>query len=133
MHQIDRDAESDWPPTARRYDAFFRIPGVDAVLIITSVGLPNEISNGGRFVYIHEMDRSNIANQIVGFQTAKSPEAVDRNEAWWLSRYSPDQLEALSDIIASATPIDEAEYHEYVRPGSQNQYAAMATPKVFCE
>ena len=42
-HQIDRDAGSDRSPESKRFDSFFSIPELDAVMMITSVGLPNKV------------------------------------------------------------------------------------------
>ncbi len=117
MHQVGRNEEENWPAASRRYDAFFSIREVDAVMKITSIGPPSEESRDGLFVCIHSKDQG-VVNRIAGLQTVKDPNFVDEEEALRLSRYySPDQLELFADIIAEAASIDKAAYEEYVRPG----------------
>lgn len=117
MHQIGRNEEGNWPAASRRYDAFFSIREVDAVMKITSIGPPSEESRDGLFVCIYSKDQG-VVNRIAGLQTVKDPNFVDEEEALRLSHYySHDQLELLAGIIAEAASIDKAAYERYVRPG----------------
>ena len=112
MNALDRDGvESKRPLSIRRFDAFFSIPETNAIMVITSVGLPNEISRSGLLVYISRKSPKGI-DQIVRLHTAKSTKAVGKNEALWLSSYSPEQLESLANIISEAEPINKAMYDE---------------------
>lgn len=123
-HLIDRDAKTNRPVSFRRYDSFFKIQDADAVMTISSVGLPSEESRHGLFVYIYSKDQDEV-NQIVGLQTAKIPSSVGEGEALWLSGYSPDQLELLASIITEAESTDEAVYQEYVNQSQLDSQARL--------
>jgi hypothetical protein len=112
-HQINRDEKSGWPLSDCRYDAFFRIPDEEVGLKISSVGLPDERSNNGLFVYMNTKQEGEIS-EIVGLQTAKIPDEVREGEALWLSRLRPEQLDQLAKLIKSATPIDKNAYDLYL-------------------
>lgn len=115
IHQIDRDAGSNRCPESKRFDSFFSIPKLDAVMMITSVGLPNVDGYCGLFVEIYKSNKEEV-RRILYLQTAKTPNFVGKYEALFLSCYTPATLEMLSGIIERAIPIDKSEYYGIVRP-----------------
>lgn len=118
-NKIDRDP--DCPKPEKRWDAFFVVPDQDAVMIITSVGDPDESSHNGLFLYIYRHGQAGEdgmvrSEQVVGLQTAKLPSVVDKSEAEWLSRSDPDQLEGLAEMIETAHPITKEAYTSFMEP-----------------
>lgn len=112
-NQIDRDAGSDWPKDERRYDAFFKIPGENAVFELNSVGLPEEESTSGLFLYVFAPDKYRRINQLVGIQTAKAPNLISRDRAMKLSDYTPAQLHDMAAIVRIGEPISPKEYRDF--------------------
>ncbi|CAN5359880.1 hypothetical protein BH10PAT1_BH10PAT1_5800 [soil metagenome] len=105
----DRDGGTDWLEDQRRYDAFFEFSDSNLALEITSVGLPDQESNNGLFLYIYNVGEG-YKQQIVGLQTCKVIEAVGESDATWLSRYSPEQLDIIREVVVNAKPISREDY-----------------------
>lgn len=112
-NQIDRDASSDWPKRTRRFDAFFSVPDINGILKITSNGLPDAYDDNGLFLDIYYKDGDGKLKQLVGIQTAKVPEVVDKQSALWLSGYLPRQLLQIAEIVRIANPISPETYLSY--------------------
>lgn len=112
-NQIDRDASSYWPERQHRFDAFFYVPKINGVIMISSVGLPDAQDSGGLFLDIDYRNDEGEIKKLVGIQTVKVPEAVEELEALWLSGYLPRQLLQIAEIVRTASPISKEAYGSY--------------------
>ena len=114
-NQIDRDASSYWPKRQHRFDAFFYVPKINGVMSITSVGLPDAQDTSGLFLDIDYKNDEGEIKKLVGIQTVKVAEVVDKKEAVLLSGYLPRQLLQIAEIVRTANPISPETYHSYFK------------------
>ena len=98
---------------ARTYEAFFSAPGL-GVINLASIGLPESPDPDGLFISINYRDDSGIKN-LIFLETTKMPEAVGEREVDLLSRFTPEQLLQIAQLISTASPISRKKYYSYFR------------------
>lgn len=96
------------------FDAYFYVPQIDGVMSITSVRSPDAEENSGLFIYIDYKGKEGNIKRLVGWQTAKVPQMVDKSEAEWLSKYTPEQIIQVAKLIGTANPITPETYRAYM-------------------
>jgi hypothetical protein len=94
------------------FDAFFN-PYLQkpAVMAITSTGPIDEPSSCGLFLYIHGKVGGR-PEELLGLQTAKSPEMISEGEVLWLSGYKAEELNelAIAKVVSGGIPISRKKY-----------------------
>ena len=119
-NKIERGASSDMSESGCRFDAFFEIPGHDAVITIFSIGSPDSQEFADpieKYLLILFIDYISIDRKIktLAIQTVKVPELVGEDEALALSTYTPAQLGQIAQLVYSANPINPEEYQSFFR------------------
>jgi hypothetical protein len=119
VHKIDRyaDAKTALSEDLRTYDAFFRVPGVNAVIEITSVRNPDRADASGLFFYIYKKDDHGWIDQVVGIQTAKLPSLIEEMDVSWLSCYTPMELQSLARLVREGIPLSKEEHQKFKQSG----------------
>ncbi len=108
LHQSDTNEIGGW--TSK--DAFFRSDEPGFVFRIRSSGLPDDEGAHGMFLYVFVKEEGGEVREVLGLQTAKSPDAVRWEQAKMLTRFSLQQLGIIAEFVKKGTPVSKKEFGE---------------------
>jgi hypothetical protein len=96
------------------YAAFLHLPDHNAVIQILSIGSENERSSVGFFLNIKTSTPYRKGIDIVRLQTVKTEEVIDKEQAAWVSVYTPEQLDRMTELVKEAQKMELKDYDAYV-------------------
>lgn len=108
QHGVDVELIKGVPREARRYAAYFKIPGEDAVLAINSNGPVENEKDFGLTLSLSTRDEN-----ILRFQTPNTRKLVSDKDALYLSGYTVKDLVDLTTLVQTGEPITPAAYKAF--------------------